>query len=175
MCANYWLFWLGCLLLIVFCVEQWASFLLVFWFLAFGTGVKKLWLICPEVTLCRWRDIQIQELNNFNMCNGPVLIWWRKYVSIYISTDSAWESHIVPLYEWLQNFETKEPTRREWCKLLKKARTANPSATTVHVPALTQRYFHRLPIQTLPNLSADGSDTVRLVRYDIFVYYGGFR
>ena len=37
-----------------------------------------------------------------------------------IYTKSAWEPHIVLLYEWLQNFETKEPTRREWCKLLKK-------------------------------------------------------
>ena len=36
------------------------------------------------------------------------------------------------LYEWLQNyFETKEPTGREWCKILQKARTANPPATTM--------------------------------------------
>ena len=41
------------------------------------------------------------------------------------------------LYEWLQNyFETKEPIGREWCKILKKARTANLSATTM--PAVAQ-------------------------------------
>ena len=48
-------------------------------------------VICPEVT----------------MCNGPVLIWWNKYM-IYI--ESAWEPHIVLLYERLQNFETKDPS-----------------------------------------------------------------
>ena len=43
------------------------------------------------------------------MCNGPVLIWWMKYM---IYTESAWEPHIVLLYERLQNyFKTKEPVR----------------------------------------------------------------
>ena len=35
-------------------------------------------VICPEVTIC----------------NGPVLIWWMKYM---IYTESAWEPHIVLL------------------------------------------------------------------------------
>ena len=35
-------------------------------------------VICPEVT----------------MCNGPVLIWWMKYM---IHTESAWEPLIVLL------------------------------------------------------------------------------
>ena len=85
-------------------------------------------VICPEVTLCGWRDIQIQELNNLNMCNGPVLIWWMKYVSIYRICMRI--THCAT-YEWLQNSETKEPIRRDWCKILKKARTPNPSATTM--------------------------------------------
>ena len=43
---------------------------------------------------------------------------------------------LVPIFFFfffflLQNVETKEPIRRERRKLLKKARTANPSATTV--------------------------------------------
>ena len=45
-CANYWLFWLGCLLLIVFCAEQWASFLLV----------RNCDCDLCEVTLCGWQD-----------------------------------------------------------------------------------------------------------------------
>ena len=57
---------------------------------------------------------------------------WYGGWNIWVYTESAWESHTVLLYEWQQNFET----RREWCKLLKKARTANPSATTV--PAVGQ-------------------------------------
>ena len=35
-------------------------------------------VICPEVT----------------MCNGPVLLWWIKYM---IYTESAWEPHILLL------------------------------------------------------------------------------
>ena len=113
-CANSGLFWLGCLLLIVFCVEQWASFLLV----------RNCDCDLCEVTLCGWQGIQIQELNNLNMCNGPVLIWWMKYMSRYRICMGI--THCATL---LQNIETKEPIRMEWCKLLKKARTANPSAT----------------------------------------------
>ena len=57
---------------------------------------------------------------------------WNGGWNIWVYTESAWESHIVLLYEWLQNyFETKEPIGREWCKILQKARTANPSATTM--------------------------------------------
>ena len=59
--------------------------------------------------------------------------FWYGGWNIWVYTESAWESHIVLLYEWLQNyFETKEPIGREWCKILQKARTANPSATTMH-------------------------------------------
>ena len=57
---------------------------------------------------------------------------WYGGWNIWVYTESAWESHIVLLYEWLQNyFKTKEPVGREWCKLLQKARTANPSTTTI--------------------------------------------
>ena len=35
----------------VLCITV-SQILLVFWFLAFRTGVKKLTVICPEVTLC---------------------------------------------------------------------------------------------------------------------------
>ena len=62
---------------------------------------------------------------------------WNGGWNIWVYTKSAWESHIVLLYEWLQNyFKTKEPVRREWCTILQKARTANPSATTM--PAVAQ-------------------------------------
>ena len=54
---------------------------------------------------------------------------WYGGWNVWVYTESAWESHIVLLYEWQQNFETKKTFRREWCKLPKKARTANPSAT----------------------------------------------
>ena len=67
--------------------------------------------------------------------------WYGEW-NMWVYTESAWESHIVLLYEWLQNyfktkewlqnyFKTKEPIGREWCKILQKARTANPSATTM--------------------------------------------
>ena len=57
---------------------------------------------------------------------------WYGGWNIWVYTESAWEAHIVLLYEWLQNyFKTKEPVGREWCKLLQKARTANLSATTM--------------------------------------------
>ena len=57
---------------------------------------------------------------------------WYSGWNIWVYTESAWESHIVLLYEWLQNyFETKEPIGRERCKILQKARTANPPATTM--------------------------------------------
>ena len=57
---------------------------------------------------------------------------WYGGWNIWVYTESAWESHTVLLYEWLQNyFKTKEPIGREWCKILQKARTTNPSATTV--------------------------------------------
>ena len=57
---------------------------------------------------------------------------WYDGWNIWVYTESAWEPHIVLLYEWLQNyFKTKEPIGREWCKILQKARTANPSATTM--------------------------------------------
>ena len=46
---------------------------------------------------------------------------WYGGWNIWVYTESAWESHIVLLYEWLQNyFETKEPIRREWCTIAKK-------------------------------------------------------
>ena len=53
---------------------------------------------------------------------------WNRWVYI----ESAWESQVVLLYKWLQNyFKIKEPIGREWCKILQKARTANPSANTM--------------------------------------------
>ena len=39
---------------------------------------EKLTVIYPEVTLRGWRDVKVRELNLFNMCHGPVLIWWMK-------------------------------------------------------------------------------------------------
>ena len=106
----------------MFCVEQWASFLLVFRFLAFRTGVKKLWFVLS------WPCAMVQS--------------WYGGWNIWMYTESAWEPHIVLLYEWLQNFETKEPIRSEWCKLLKNARTAYPSATTtLTVAQLPMSFF----------------------------------
>ena len=66
---------------------------------------------------------------------------WYGGWNMWVYTESAWESHVVLLYEWLQNFQTKEPSRRDWCKILKKARTANPSATTVLAVAQWQMSF----------------------------------
>ena len=96
-CANYWLFWLGCLLLIVFCVWQWASF-----FACVLVPCVLNWCEEPVTVIYPWSPQDKSQS------------WYGGY------TKSAWEPHIVLLYEWLQNFETKEPTRREWCKLLKK-------------------------------------------------------
>ena len=63
---------------------------------------------------------------------------WNRWVYI----ESTWESQVVLLYEWLQNyFETKEPIGREWCKILQKARTAHPSATTMLAVAQWQMSF----------------------------------
>ena len=57
---------------------------------------------------------------------------WYGGWNIWVYTESAWESHIVLLYEWLQNyFKTKEPVGRELCTILQKVRTANLSATTM--------------------------------------------
>ena len=80
-----------------------------------------------------------------NWCEETDLFWgdhvqWSS-PDMVDEIESAWESHIVLLYEWLQNFETKEPIRREWCKLLKKARTAYPSATTTLAVAQLQMSF----------------------------------
>ena len=71
---------------IVFCVEQWASFLLVR-----NCDCDLSW----SDLVCGWWGIQIQELNNLNMCNGPVLIWSMKYISIYccLACPSVW--HLV--------------------------------------------------------------------------------
>ena len=67
---------------------------------------------------------------------------WYGGWNIWVYIESAWESHIVLLYEWLQNyFETKEPIVREWCKILQKARTANPSAITMLAAAQWQTSF----------------------------------
>ena len=67
---------------------------------------------------------------------------WYGGWNIWVYTESAWESHIVLLYEWLQNyFETKEPIGREWCKIFQKARTADPSATTMLAVAQWQMSF----------------------------------
>ena len=67
---------------------------------------------------------------------------WYGGWNIWLYFESAWESHIVLLYEWLQNyFETKEPIGREWCKILQKARTANPSASTMLAVAQWQMSF----------------------------------
>ena len=107
----------------MFCVEQWASVLLVFLFLAFRTGVKKVWLWF----VLRWPCAMVQS--------------WYGGWHIWVYTESACKSHVVLLYEWLQNFETKEPIRREWCKLLKKARTAYPSATTMLAVAQLKMSF----------------------------------
>ena len=64
-----------------------------------------------------------------------------------------WSSpHMVDeIYEYIPNlhgnhtlcyfmnyFKTKEPVGREWCKILQKARTANPSANTMLAVALWQ-------------------------------------
>ena len=57
---------------------------------------------------------------------------WYDGWNIRVYAESAWKSHIVLLYEWQQNYlKKKEPIGREWCKILQKARTANPSATTM--------------------------------------------
>ena len=74
---------------------------------------KKLWLWFVLKWPCAVEEVY-KSKKNLNMCNGPVLIWWLKWVY----TESAWESHIVLLYEWLQNyFKTKEPIGRERCKI----------------------------------------------------------
>ena len=62
------------------------------------------------------------------------------------------------LYEWLQNFETKEPIRREWCKLLKKARTAYPSATTTLAVAQWQMSF------SVKRLESQGNSMLKTVK-----------
>ena len=63
---------------------------------------------------------------------------WNRWVYI----ESAWESQVVLLYKWLQNyFKIKEPIGREWCKILQKARTANPSANTMLAVAQWQMSF----------------------------------
>ena len=70
---------------------------------------------------------------------------WNGGWNIWVYTESAWESHIVLLYEWLQNyFETKEPIGRKWCTILQKVRTANPSATTMLAVAQWQMFVKRL-------------------------------
>ena len=77
---------------------------------------------------------------------------WNRWVY----TESAWESHIVLLYEWLQNyFETKERIGREWCKIPPKARTANPSATTMLAVAQCQMFVkrHEYKEQHVENIS----------------------
>ena len=67
---------------------------------------------------------------------------WYGGWTIWVYIESAWESHIVLFYEWPQNyFETKEPIGREWYKILQKARTANPSATTMLAVAQWQMSF----------------------------------
>ena len=67
---------------------------------------------------------------------------WYGGWNIWVYIESAWESHIVLLYEWLQNyFERKEPIVREWCKIIQKARTANPSANTMLAVAQWQMSF----------------------------------
>ena len=50
-----------CFLLTVLCTEQWASFSLMF-----RSGIEGFWIymIRFEVTLCGFRDVQIQELSN---------------------------------------------------------------------------------------------------------------
>ena len=60
-------------------------------------------------------------------------------------TESAWEFHMVlqELYERLQNFWTKEPIRKGWCKLLKKIRTAYPSTTRLLAVTQWQMSFLR--------------------------------
>ena len=88
-------------------------------------------VICPEVTLCGWWGIQIQELNNLNMCNGPVLIWWMKYMTLSIYWICMGITHCATLWMTADIYFFKEPIGREWCKILQKVRTANPSATTM--------------------------------------------
>ena len=66
---------------------------------------------------------------------------WYGGWNVWIYIESAWESHIVLFYEWLQNyFETKEPIGREWYKILQNARTANLSATTMLAVAQWQMF-----------------------------------
>jgi len=68
---------------------------------------------------------------------------WYGGWNIWVYTESVWESHIVLLYEWLQNyFKTKEPVGKEWCKILQNARTANPSATTMLAVAQSCLWKH---------------------------------
>ena len=68
---------------------------------------------------------------------------WYGGWNIWVYIESPWESHIVLLYQWLQNyFQTKEPIGREWSfQILQKARTANPSATTMLAVAQWQMSF----------------------------------
>ena len=122
-CANYWLFWLGCLQLIVVCLEQSASFLLVFWFLAFRTGVKKLWLWF----VLRWPCARVQSWY------GGWNIW---YIPNLHGNYTLWMTADF----WGKTNKQKN-IRREWCKLLKKARTASPSATTMLAVAQWQMSF----------------------------------
>ena len=59
------------------------------------------------------------------MCNGPVLIWWMKYMSIYRICMGI--IHCATLWMIAELFYNKR-TRR---KNIQKARTANPSTTTM--------------------------------------------
>ena len=77
-CANYWLFWLCCVCYCVVCITVSQIFTCVLMPCIWTWCEETVNVICPEVTLCGWQDIKIQELNNLDMCNGPVLIQWIK-------------------------------------------------------------------------------------------------
>ena len=72
--ACWWPF-LTWLLLTVLCPELRSGFLLVIWWLAFWPCVKECeHVIRPDVTLCWWRNVKIQELTNQSKPSFPKLL-----------------------------------------------------------------------------------------------------
>ena len=116
---------------------------------------------CFGWDVCYWLCSVYNSEPAFCLCFGSLhfkLVWRNCDCDLSWGDHVQWSSPVMvdKIYDiyWIcmgtthcatlgttQNFETMEPIRREWCKLLKKARTANPSATTMLAVAQWQMSF----------------------------------
>ena len=120
-CANYWLFWLGCVYYcrIVLCIELRASFSDLHFDLVW---TEKLSVIYPEVTLCGWRDVKMSS--TCATVQSWYVGWKASGAEIYRCCKTDKEDLWSSLHHWLVINKTDCKVQQIWESIFKKINEA---------------------------------------------------